>query len=49
MSADDCFNNFNNIIFVIILVLLHIGRRISLSCFFNNLILSENISCGCYC
>ena len=34
MSADDCFHN-NNIIVSIILVLLHIGRKISESFFLN--------------
>ena len=33
MSADDCFHNNNIIIVIIILVILHIGRKISESCF----------------
>ena len=28
MSAEDCFNNDNDIIVITILVLLHIGRKI---------------------
>ena len=34
MSADGCFKNKNNIIIAVILVLLHVGRKISYSCFF---------------
>ena len=55
MSADDCFHNNNNniIIVIIILVVLHIGRKISESCFFFNFIIfiffADNIASKYYC
>ena len=49
MSADDCFNNNDIFIVIIILVLLYIGRKISESCFlFIYYGFSENITCGYY-